>query len=129
MAAYTPTETRQLPRAALAVGEFLFLNDGPDAGDFVLVVGRTDTEHAQVLHNNGRVLTVELGRRVHVAVGVPVEDFAANDLVRYVAEQEEAARDAQNRAERLRLAVEAVRQMQANQQGAAAEFARVIGHR
>lgn len=129
MAAFTRTETRPLPRAALAVGDFLFHNDGPDAGVFVLVVGRTGTEEAQVMFNTGRVVTVELERTVHVAVGVPVEDFATNDLAGYVIEQEAEARAAQARAERLRLSIELVRQELANQHGAAAEFARVIGQR
>jgi hypothetical protein len=129
MAAHTRTETRPVARDALAVGDFLFLNDGPGAGTFVLVVGRTGTLHARVLYNNGRVLMEELDCTVHVAVGLPVEDFDPADLEGYVIEQEAEVRAARDRAERLRLAAEAARQTRANQPGAAAEFARVIGHR
>lgn len=123
------TQTREIARAALAVGDFLYLADDPDLPSFVLVVGRTGTEEAQVLHNNGRVLTEKLKRTVHVAVGVPMEDFSPVDLTGFVIEQEAEARAAQARAERLRLAVEMVLQVQRNQPSAAAEFARVIGNR
>lgn len=129
MADYTPTQTRAVLRASLAVGDFLLRTDGEQAGDFALVVGRPDAEHADVMNNSGYVTRVTLPISMRVAVGAPVEDFDPDDLGRFVEHQEIQARAAQARAERLRLAVEAVRQVQANQPGAAAEFARVIGQR
>jgi len=121
------THTRPVARHALAVGDFLFI-DGVN-GEFALVVGRPSTLQAHIMFNTGRIVHRALDRTEHVAVGVPVEDFGPQRLQDYVVEQEAEARAAQARAERLRLAVEAVRQVQANQPGAAAEFARVIGQR
>lgn len=123
----TRTANRLVARAALAIGDFLHVGEDDV---YALVVGRAGPTSAHVMYNTGRVAKLDnLDRSVYVAVSVPVEDFGANDLAGYVIEQEAEARAAQARAERLRLAVEGVRQIQANQPGAAAAFAEAIGRR
>jgi hypothetical protein len=121
------TQTTSFPRSLLSVGEFLFV---PEDGVFVLVIGKDDPASARVMYNTGRVVTLnDLDTRVHVAVEVPVEDFGANLLARYVVEQEAEAQAARDRAENLRLTIEAVRQIQGGQPEAAATFAEAIARR
>lgn len=121
------TATRTIAREALAIGDFLYVTEDHA---FVLVVGRSGPTSAHVLHNTGRTEKLDhLDLRVRVAVEAPTEDFGPVRLAYEVTAQEIEARTAQARAERLRLAKEVVLQIQGNQPGAAAEFARVIGQR
>lgn len=116
--------TQLISRAAVSVGDFLYV---PDERAYGLVIARQDATSATVLMSNGQVVERHaMGALMSVSVAVP-QDFDLGQLTKRVAEREEMAEANRRAAEMLRLAAEAVRQIEANQPGAAAEFARVIG--
>lgn len=118
--------TQLIPRAAVSIGDFLYV---PDERAYGLVIARQDAMSATVLMSNGQVVERHaMGAMMSVSSTVP-QDFDPNQLAKRVIEREKMAEANRRAAEMLRLAAEAVRQVEASQPGAAAEFARVIGRR